>query len=287
MSLPSGKQGRMVTRRPRRVQRRLLGLSVAGLALAACDGERMTVGAMPAPAEEPDATIEAGDTWTGHVGSFRFMSGSDRVTLAFSSPTSGTLLFGEASPTPPDPAAYSVWARKRLVGEIPPTVIVRDGVETIFYSPTRLPWSDEAEAIHSAARFYEGFRFTLRDVAFDGLRLTFGISLHEAWTRWCRQRPPHCDDAVRISARPGCGCTGRTDPAYETYEAVCYALSHTNPALLACRCSAELCEVDLRDPPNFPVDLFHLRFDLRIRGQEMTGTSEIGEIHVEKPRAAR
>jgi hypothetical protein len=289
MTLYSGERKRMVARRTMRARPGWIGLALAGLTLAACDGDRMTVGTPPAPVEVPDARIEPGDTWTGYVESFHFASGSDRVTLAFSSPTSGTLLFGEASPNPPDPAAYSMWARKVLVGEIPPDVIgTPNGTEVINYG-NELSAYPEGEAIRLVARFYEGFHFTLRDAAFDGARLAFRISLHEAWSTWCSSRPPHCDGVVRLGEpvdKP-CGCTGRSDPAYDTYEAVCYGLSSTGPALRVCQCSPARCEVDLRDPTNFSVDLFHLRFDLRIRGQEMTGTSEIGEILVEKTRAGR
>jgi hypothetical protein len=281
MSLPSGKQGRMVTRRPRRVRRGLLGLAVAGLALAACDGERMTVGVSPAPVEVPDATIESGDQWTGYLEGFRFASGSDRLTLTFDSPTSGTMLFGEGSPVAPEPTSYGLWAGAFVGQRARPF----DPHAEYDYFPLH----DHPEVVRSAASFYERFRFTLRDVTYDGSRIAFRIDLHEAWTSWCASRRPSCTvDLSRALSPPTpettCGCVDPSDRAYDAYQAVCYT------DFRACRCSKMNCEVDLRNDLNGPiglVDPWHLRFDLRIRGPMMTGTSELGEVVVEKSKATR
>jgi hypothetical protein len=223
----------------------------------------MTLGAAPvsdAGAIPVNATIEAGDRWTGYVESFRFESGSDRVTLTFSSPTSGTILFGEVPEDPPEPSSYSSWVRG--------------------FSP----WGEyvEVEQVRALARFYERFPFTLGDVTYDGARIAFRIDLHEAWTIWCASRTPSCTSR-------GCTCVGPSDPDYEAYEAVCTNLNEVSPAFRVCRCSSTTCEVDFHHElvDSYLGDLWHLRFHLHIGGQAMTGTSEIGEVVLQKEKAAR
>jgi hypothetical protein len=260
--------------------RAIAGLVVVSAACAvtiACSDHEMTVGSGPADADAASPNKPT-NVWAGYVTGLHLLSGSDRVTLTFTSPTSGTVVFG-------DPA-----------GSIPP---VTD--HTAVYPPgcplqqTSFLQTSPPGAIVCA----EHFPFTMTDVTEEPDRLRLTIDLNELWGPWCKAQTrivynvhipaPEGLDPI-TSQRYVCAPADGTDGAWFPAPDGGFAPGYFPPdggvpgppeamideALdLECmnRCS---CTPSTGDR-GFPIQV---AFDLHISGSEATGTNEIGTVYL-------
>lgn len=225
-----------------------LGLTIGALA---CEGETMTVGDEPASGTNSSG-FKAGQIWTGYVENFRFPSGSDRVSIAFTSPTTGFVTLGE----PPTGAEV-----------IDPDV----GYPATLYNPRNFDFALRNHA--------ERFAFTLREGVREGARLRFSIDVREMLKPWCAAQTSYplesSDGHIWYKCLPSTGptyigddgCRNGDDPVDCGKLKMCHYYE-------ICTCTATSCEV----PPG--EDL--VQFDMRVNGAAAEGSSDLGRIHLEK-----
>ncbi|MBX3207161.1 MAG: hypothetical protein KF764_19090 [Labilithrix sp.] len=224
------------------------------VAIAACDGEVMTVGSEPA-AGTSSSSFDAGQVWTGYVEGYRFASGSDRISIAFTTPTSGTVTLG----TPPTGSEV-----------IDPEV----GYPASRYAPMNI----RPELRHHAERF----AFTLREGSREGARLRFNVDVREMLTPWCAaQTTTHASQNAgstwyscmpnKAHSRSADTCSLHDTPQ-DSIPVDCGKLDMCLDGQ-TCTCDATRCwlaEIE---------DLLH--FDVRVNGAEAHGSSDLGQIHLE------
>jgi hypothetical protein len=245
-------------------RRRIVGGALLALgAVAGCDGDAMTVGTPPSPVQTSSA-IQPGDVYTGYVERWQFASGSDRLSLTFTSPTAGTVWFGappDASEAELEPAVgYPAWARS-LIGQ--------PGVPS--------------EILH---RESERFLFTMRDVSFEAERVRFTIDFHEIWGKWCTLQQSHpqfgpqeyrCAPPRTVALSSGCGFY-ETDPDDKFGTPILGAPLDCGFINLckadACTCDATSCRASLGKRI--------LHFDMRLDGRKVDGSTELGNLRLEK-----
>lgn len=228
-------------------------------ALFACKGDVMTVGENDAAVADEAYPQE----WSGYVEAKRFPSGSDRVMLTLTSPTTGTLFLGEGPPlekaTDPN-AGY-------LVDLLPLTA--------------------------RGSRGLERFPFTLRNVAREGDRITFTIQPTEPWAEWCGMQTPTEERGLYLCV-PNRGheyanlpdggqeCLALTDEAGAEIDGgipvSCGRLETCN----MCVCSANGCRN--RDIPTRELSPL---FDFRVVEGRIEGTSAYGLVRLTRKEVAR
>ena len=117
-------------------------------------------------------------SWTGYIENYKFASGSDAVRISFAADTTGaivgTVTLGNGTPPPP---------------ATDPNV----GYPSDIGGPDATPVPTDHVA--------EGYTYTMRNVAFNGRRMQFGVGLWELWRDWCVLQtpvPPQgvCDEPV-------------------------------------------------------------------------------------------
>lgn len=215
-------------RNTRTLVRLVFALGTAAIA-PACDGEEMTVGTEPARTPVVEETFQPGEVWSGYV-----ENGPDPVTVTFSTPTEGTLVFGAP------PAG--------------PQVVDPDG--------------GPPDYVH-----LESFAFTLRDAARDGERLRFVIDQHEILKQWCEAQTPYpspteasfylCAPAGlgETERPPGGGCIVQRPEGPVAVN--CDKLEFCLGLPSICGCDANGCRIEQN---NF------IRFDMRIDGRTADGS---------------
>jgi hypothetical protein len=129
-------------------------------------------------------------TWRGTIAGFKAASGSDAVTMTFSQESdasiTGTLYFGSST--------------------VPPPPIHPD----VGYPPGFF----ESSATSNPARFFpDGFRHTVYDVVFDGVRLRLRIWAAEVWKVWCTLQTSYLVSDFDGSP-PEYGCVPRGSSVY-------------------------------------------------------------------------
>lgn len=255
-------------------------LVVASTVVVACSDDELVVGRS---ALEPDAAAQSpqpsfedagpdGAKWSGYIERYAFSSGSDRITLNFTSPTSGTVIFGELPAGPPsvDPNAAECDFR-------------------ITDSPTPPP-----DRIFCAERF----ELSMSDALKEPDRIRFAVDVSAKYAAWCEGQtlittigwwtdgqtthscagttPRETSTCQAVATQPdgGPGILMPEDggtyprvPAADTFvdclvEAACGAL---------CTCTATSCRVSAG-----PV----VTFDLHIDGQKASGSSPLGNVYL-------
>jgi hypothetical protein len=248
-------------------------VSAASAAPIACSDHDMTVGSGPAAA---DAASPAKPTtvWSGYATGAHFLSGSDRVTFTFTSPKTGTVVFGDTS------------------GTVAP---VFD--HTAIY-PAGCPLEPNVPPPLNAIVCTEHFAFTMTDVTQERDRLRLTIDLNELWVPWCRaqtrivwNRATYIEGEDPVTSHwwacaPGDGPTPAWFPAPDGGNPVAlyppdggpsgspdtmidYALEHE--CMNRCNCTTSACD---RGNP------IPLAFDLHISAGEATGETEIGTVYL-------
>ncbi|HVH45756.1 MAG TPA: hypothetical protein VM925_25560 [Labilithrix sp.] len=213
--------------------------------------------------------------WSGYVANYQFASGSDRITVTFTSPSSGTVVFG-ATPATPPPVDFNV--------PYPP------GCGADIESPGL-----------SAVRCAEQIAFTMVDAKQEPDRVRFAVDVNELWTEWCNAQT--LITALRWVIRDGVGvpdvfsCAGVAPGKGGACQAV-IALPEGGPYMdvpqdggmptpptantpvdcdlertcaLRCTCSPSGCKRSAPAP---------ITFDLHVSGNEASGRSSIGDIYL-------
>lgn len=239
-------------------------------ATQACDGEMVTVG-LPPGVTQTSARIQAGDVYAGYVERFRFASGSDRVSLTFASPTTGTLWLGAAP----------------------------DGTEPPVDPTTNWPaWMDPSQGFDMATRA-ERILFAMHDVSYDDTRLRFTIDLGETWIAWCAAQhsipqypsvdgveqtysctPPNSIAEIQGTSSK-CAAYDRIDDFSPNAPRPmmiapldCGHIMMCHPVVGVCSCDASGCG------PRLGVNELH--FDMRLDGGKGDGSAELGNIRLVK-----
>lgn len=175
--------------------------SLAALALGACDGKALSVGAGPA---DGGSTV----AWNGYIENHTFPSGSDVITLNLTTAPDGTVTgtaeFGTvplyAPPTNPN-VGYPPWEEDA-------------GQQQPYGVP--LPYDPE------------GFLFTVRDGTLDGSRLRFSVDPDEIWSAWCALQTPYLVSAV----------AGEDGASLYTYSCLPPSAGDSSPCKVESECQA-------------------------------------------------
>lgn len=230
------------------------------LGIAACDGDEANVG--PKPYE-----FKPGETWTGYVEKFKFQSGSDRIWIAFTTPTTGTVTFGAPA-------------------------VENEAINPDIGYPVGLVV--KAQGIVDLPKQAERFAFTMLDVSRDDVRLQFTVDLREIWTRWCAAQTPVPSSwgegfgCIPVVYPPevtfpadGSGCSFLTAPESTNRTSVDCGKAALCAVMAACTCDAAHCERTRTDfavfdaaPPNV------WEFDIRLTGGEGEGSSDPGRVYL-------
>ena len=255
------------------------------LALAfACNGSKLMVGSGPEGGEpegggpEPSTPNgnKPGQVWSGYVESYKFRSGSDRVTVTFDSTSSGTVVLGEP------PAAGDV---------MDPNVAYPPDCNL---SSMDLPPGEER---HSFEQCAERFTFTMRSAIQEEGRLRFEVDIIDKWQSWCAAQTPYgsgwrtatVGDASTTTPNFSCGVPLPAEPSSGVVCSVCKVpedgagcpeadivwvdCETRDLCSKACACTPTACS-SRSDGQS------HLRFDLNVQGNEAHGTSDLGQVHL-------
>lgn len=233
----------------------------------ACDGDTIMV----APATV-DSAFRAGEKWTGYVENFKFQSGSDQITITFTTPTEGTLYFG-AAPNGPQ--------------EVNPDVGIPANIDWLTDS------GDVDTPVQALATQLESVTFKLHDALREDGRVRFKVNLAEVWSPWCAAQSvtypvqlsqdtvvsnclptvPRRTQPFRQEGSGQCSYQDIRDPSGRTN-----ALASCSKVWLcsmgACACDANHCELDLQEPT--VNSSFVVSVDLRIVGNDADGTTTLG-----------
>jgi hypothetical protein len=134
------------------------------------------------------AIVEPIETWTGYIENKKFPSGSDTVTLSFSSGPdghlTGTVTLGNGTPPPP--------ATNPDVG----------------YPPGYWP----QQAVPSGLPTYvaEGYTYPIHDGTVSGRRMQFAINLIDLWQGWCALQMPPPGSYLCMATKGGSVSADRT-----------------------------------------------------------------------------
>ena len=203
---------------------------VAAIALAACDNTHV-IGAVdggPPPPQDGDAGPGGPITsWTGYIENYNFRSGSDAVRVSYAPDATGkivgTVTLGNGTPPPP-PTDPNVGYPSDFVGPYG------------AWSPT--------------SYVAEGYAYTMRDIAFNGRRMQFGVAYWELWQGWCALETPvpGTDSCLpnlgRMISADQMHCA-QLNPATGEYDLVvdCGKLALCGAGGMACTCDATACSV--------------------------------------------
>ncbi len=245
-----------------RVWGRSFAAGVAALALMACKSQSLDVGGDASAVAAADGAAADGGmptVWTGYLENYQLQpSGSDHVTITFTSETTGTVFFGDppalAPPTDPD------------VGYPPGVKLAGPG------SVDR-------------GRPQEKFAFTIQNEIRADARITFNIAPDEVWDAWCRLQqsyPLYTDPDASAPFEYAClPLTGYStvngecflgDPSTDGGSqhpidcgklTLCYLMDRV------CRCTATACNADTGGSG------VKLRFDLQVTADGLNGSMAI------------
>lgn len=244
-------------------------------ATAACGDQDLTVGS---GALQPSQTDSKDTVWTGYVEDFKFKSGSDRITVRFTSPSSGTVVFGELPSGPPsaDPGApYPAECNFDF----------RPGPNGALSEPD------------NPTRCVERFELPMREVVQEPDRLRFTVDTSEKWATWCKGQSLIIVTGWFGGGGATYGCAG-VAPVERSECQAHLALADGGPGLpldedagkpifpmpdtfvdcrlqatcgRVCKCTATACETS---PSNL------VRFDLHVDGKDARGTSSLGTVYL-------
>jgi hypothetical protein len=256
-------------------------VSAACAVTIACSDHEMTVGSGPI---EPDAAPPSKPTtvWSGYTTGPHFLSGSDRVTLTFTSPTSGTVVFGDPSVTVPPVTDHTA--------AYPPGCPLAPLYRSLNFTAS------------NTVACTEHFPFTMTDVTEEPDRLRLTIDLNELWGPWCKAQtrivynvhdlhgpvPEGLDPITsqRYVCAPADGTDGAWFPAPDGGLPPGYFPPDGGPpgspdakiddsledqCVNHCSCTTSACD------RGFPLQL---AFDLHVSGGEATGSTEIGTVYL-------